>query len=443
MRIENIKEAYKKIFYIEDDFSLDLTAAVVASTLLLKSDPIWVIIIGAPSSGKSELINAFSKVKFVYPVSDMTENTLLSGMANTVNEPSFLKQMGTYGCIAMKDYTSILSMRAEKRSVILGQLREVYDGSYEKKTGNGKNPSWVGKANFIGGATEAIYAVEEESASMGRRNIHYVLPEQDRIQTARIARKNRQDDEGIKLKRAHLQNMITEYMEELSKALPTVLPSVPEEISENLIELADFATQARTPAHRNFKRQLTLATSKEMPMRMSEQLHMLGEIFIYLYEGILNEQQEWGLYKIALDSIPKQKLMALKFLATYNSSTTKGLALPLKYPTDTVREWLEDLNVLNLIDREPGKDKKGKTTQRIDVWKIKPRYRDLIFKYCPDLERIEKDVLLDEDDAESYDPGYVFQERQEVDAAFEEATIRLQLGVEPTLPEGGRVKPSE
>ena len=85
MRIENIKEAYKKIFYIEDDFSIDLTAAVVASTLLLKSDPIWVIIIGAPSSGKSELINAFSKVKFVHPVSDMTENTLLSGMANSVN----------------------------------------------------------------------------------------------------------------------------------------------------------------------------------------------------------------------------------------------------------------------------------------------------------------------------------------------------------------------
>ena len=60
MKISDIKTEYKKIFYIEDDFSLDLAAAVVASTLLLKSDAIWVIIIGAPSSGKSELISAFT-----------------------------------------------------------------------------------------------------------------------------------------------------------------------------------------------------------------------------------------------------------------------------------------------------------------------------------------------------------------------------------------------
>jgi len=81
--IEEVKDVYKSVFLLseEDDVILDILVAVTLSTKM-SGDPIWLLIIGGSSSGKTELINAISKVNYITEVSEMTENTLLSSMAN-------------------------------------------------------------------------------------------------------------------------------------------------------------------------------------------------------------------------------------------------------------------------------------------------------------------------------------------------------------------------
>jgi hypothetical protein len=396
--IQDIKNEYKKTFYLEDDFVIDLLIATVISTYL-KCDNIWTLIVGPSSGGKSELINMFFKLKFVHQISDMTENTLLSGMATGDTEASFLNRMGPLGCIAMKDFTSILSMRQEKASIIMGQLREVYDGYIEKKTGNGRNPKWNGKATFIGGVTEAVYNSSDESASMGRRNILYVLPPQDRKKTARMSQANKAD--GNKKEKIHaIQEMVRDYVNEQISNLPEILPVIKEDVIEKLIDLADFSTHARTPTTRNYKGTMTLVTSLEMPMRMLDQLVALAQVFTIMY-GELNEQLVNGLFKIALDSIPKQKRLSLRELATYETVTTKSLAVTLGYETDVARMWLQDLSVLGLVNRLP-----PATVGEPDRWRLQEEYKKLMIEY---------DGIVAKNEALTVDSDYYSEESEELD----------------------------
>lgn len=119
MTLQELKQLYKDVFYLEDDMILDVILAVAISSKL-GGDPIWLLIIGGSSSGKSELINTLNKVPFNTPISSMTENTFLSSMRSfDGKEMSLLHRIGTSGMITMKDYTSILSMRSEKRDLIV------------------------------------------------------------------------------------------------------------------------------------------------------------------------------------------------------------------------------------------------------------------------------------------------------------------------------------
>lgn len=408
-KIQKFKDAYKAVYYMVNDTVIDIVAATVIATFT-KCDPIWLLVVGGSGAGKSELINCFNKVDFVHPVSELTENTLLSGMNTGGNEPSLLTTIGARGCISMKDYTSILSMRREKRDVILGQLREVYDGAYEKKTGNGKNPSWTGKVHFIGGVTEAVYDESGESASMGRRNIHYVMPEQDRMITARTARNNRRGTDMAD-KREHLQNMAKEMVEGIIEEMPAILPPLSYDFSERLLVVSNFATKIRTPPIRNFRRELTLATSEEMPMRMSEQLHAIAETLQFMYDDELPEELQQAVIKIAFDSVPKPKRICLRLLAQYSTCTTKGIAIKLKYPTETAKEWLQDLNILDVISRVAGG---GVGT--VDRWRIKNSFRDIMIEYDGIVRKIE-DLILDDDDAiepyeEEVDPIVALEQRK-------------------------------
>ena len=413
---QDVKNAYREVFYLEDDSVLDLLMATVIATYM-KSNSIWLLIVGPPSGGKSELINSFFKVPFVHEVSDMTENTFLSGM-NSIKEASLLKKIGNLGCLAMKDFTSLISMRSEKREVIMAQMRHIFDGHFEKKTGNGQNPSWIGKMNFIGGVTEAIYNVEDESSSMGRRNIHYILPLQDRLITTRMSRKNRADG-TLREKISKIQIITKEYVSEIIASLPATPPEIDTDLSEEILNLSDFCTIVRTPTTRDYKNNLTLIPSIEMPMRISDQLHSLAEVLHIMYNGI-PEQQKKAIFKIAMDSMPKQRRMTLQTLCKYERITTRGLAVHLKYPTAIVRAWLEDLNVLNVAKRE--------TTQKmgmggIDFWRIGDEFRTIMEKY-DNIKNTGGELLGDSDEinyrTEEIDPGVIFEQNKNFDEQFGE-----------------------
>lgn len=429
--LKEIKELYNSVFYLEEDMILDVIAGITIATKL-PGDPIWLLIVGGSSSGKSELCNTVSKVPFVFPVSSMTENTFLSNMRlSDGKEASLLHEIGPSGMIVMKDYTSILSMRKEKSDIIISQMREIYDGALTKRSGNGKSESWTGKINWIGAVTDSIYLAEDETAGMGRRTINYVMPLQDRRRTLERAKVNNSD---IEEKRQAIQDAFAEYIMWHMENLPDDLPELPNELSEELIDMADFITLARTPVARDYKKEMLLVPSPEMGMRAFQALHKLARVLMHIHsteEGGINIDKIREIIKrIAMDSIPRQKILVLNLLAKYEGVTTKGAAQEIAYPTEVVRRWLEDVNVLGICDR------KSAETIGPDTWTIRPQFREAMVKYAG-IEPVKK-ILSDPSDGmgmndeiqpswatkgpqrKSDDPGVLAEQRRKEKQALED-----------------------
>lgn len=376
--IEEVKDVYKSVFLLseEDDVILDILVAVTLSTKM-SGDPIWLLIIGGSSSGKTELINAISKVNYITEVSEMTENTLLSSMANrNGKENSLLLRMGRNAMMTMKDYTSILSMRSEKRDLLISQLRQIYDGYISKKSGNGQSVEWKGKMTWIGAVTDVVYFEEGKSAGMGYRTINYVMPEvTDTVAIIKRASANNKDIEG---KREVIQSAFKEFIEERVEDVEQNIYDIPEDLDTDLTILADFVTHARTPVRRDFHGRVLSRPKRELGMRVYRMLHNIAKCFMYLNpDHIITEKQERALYKLALDCVPDPIMQAIKGMGEFKSVTAKGLAQHTNMPTETARRWLEDLNVLGVCKRDVD------TTKGISVdrWVMTEKYRKILHTY--------------------------------------------------------------
>jgi bifunctional DNA primase/polymerase-like protein len=89
-----------------------MVGAVAAN--LLPGDPVWLGLIGPPSSAKTELLNSISGLPNVVQAATLTVAGLLSGTPKKQHtggaKGGLLRQIGDFGIIALKDFGSVLSM---------------------------------------------------------------------------------------------------------------------------------------------------------------------------------------------------------------------------------------------------------------------------------------------------------------------------------------------
>ena len=67
------------------------------------------------------------------------------------NKGGLLRQIGKFGIVVLKDFGSILAMRPDAKSEILGALREIYDGHWTRVVGSdgGRSLFWQGKLGVL------------------------------------------------------------------------------------------------------------------------------------------------------------------------------------------------------------------------------------------------------------------------------------------------------
>jgi hypothetical protein len=172
--IDEAIEVFERWLILKDPTPIYAVLGAVAANLL-DGDPVWLGLIAPPSSAKTEILNSLSGLPYVVQVSTLTAASFLSGTSNKdKNEESsggLLKQIGKFGIIVMKDFTSILSMRPEANAEVLATLREVYDGAYTRHvaTDGGKAMSWKGKVGLIFASTGAFDSRHSVVSAMGDR----------------------------------------------------------------------------------------------------------------------------------------------------------------------------------------------------------------------------------------------------------------------------------
>jgi hypothetical protein len=140
--LADVERVFTKWYQLTDTLSLHITLAAVAANLA-EGDPFWLLLVAPPGSMKTEIIRALGGCPWAYPLSSLTAQTFASGYQTKGDEPSLLMRLDRK-ILTLKDFTSVLTMHRDARQIVLGQLREVYDGAYKKGSATGR--SWTGAA---------------------------------------------------------------------------------------------------------------------------------------------------------------------------------------------------------------------------------------------------------------------------------------------------------
>jgi hypothetical protein len=251
-------------------------------------------------------------------------------------------------------------MYRDKQQAIIAQLREIFDGYYRKEFGTGETKTWEGKIGFIAGVTSVIDKHYEIYSVLGERFIQYRPVQPNRIEVAKKAMKNSGVDKQM---REEIQNAITDFISGIQ--IPEEKVAVSQELEDRIAHLAAFCVSARSGIIRDgySTREIDFIPEVELPTRLAKQL-------ITLYSGLtfvghVSEEADYELIKkVALDSLPKKRKLVLGILIDNKEEhlNTKKVAQKIKYPTNTTRRILEDLNALGLISKE------GKGQGSPDEW---------------------------------------------------------------------------
>lgn len=404
-KFEELEEVFRKMLVITDPGVLKLLPATFIANQM-NNDPVWLMFVASSSGGKSELIQSMDDIvvgehRMVFPISDLTTNTFASGMKRAGKETSLLNRIPPGGLLAFKDFTSMLSKRREDRVSIMSQLREIYDQSYNKETGTGDSIKWVGRLGAIAGSTEMVYQFLEDLSAMGDRFVMYSLEQptmkemrEFKIQYENSKRSKKDDREMLKDAMASYCAFLYENIDREDDI------NFDKDEEEELIEVADFCAKSRSGVIIDVRRgEVDFVPSREMPWRMIDQLHSIGKAFLLMKNAEskskvkrLSKEEIDVLYKIAFDSVPVKRRMALIALARYAGGVrTKGLATTLNYPSKTVAGWLAQLNGLGICERSASSGgPKG------DLWIMNDKYREIMKK----LQKFEvvDDILTNQED---------------------------------------------
>lgn len=392
-KIEDLQSEFDKVFLMDDRGVLPLLCACVIANQM-DIDPIWLLLISPPSGGKTELIESLGLVNLrnkplCYPISDLTVNTFASGQKRQGKETSLLHKMAPGSIMTFKDFTSMISKNRDAQQEIMGQLREIYDQQYVKRTGTGDDITWRGKVGAIAGCTQIIYESNEQFAVMGDRFIMYEMTQPDRIAVLeRVIESMSDKTNRFKDKKNKLKEYIKSYLEYCFDNIDNVALEIAKDTKDDLLQVVNFVTMVASGVMVDKKKNtVEFVPTQTMPMRMAKQILGLAQAFILMNkispgitenmpvaEGNLTVEQVRILYKVAFDTIPIKRRMALKILAKYELGvTTGGLATALGYQTPVVAGWLAQLNALGICSRE----KNG----RSDKWFLNDKFRDVMVRF--------------------------------------------------------------
>jgi hypothetical protein len=341
---------------LPDDL-LPVIPLVVAVANALPGEPIWLVIVAPPSSGKSDLIMGVSGIKGAYALSSLTPRTFASGLRKADNgkAPSLLDRLSAANkwLLTFKDLGTVQNLSPNDRNEVWGQLREIYDGQFDKAFGTGEEVHWHGKLGLLAGATPRIDEASRWSVELGERFVYFrpTVPAPERV--ARKAREaaGKEGERRAALKLAYASgfaratNMWQVMQRKGDDALaPEAVPVVD--------GLAQFIAEARRPVKReraNYDTSFQVAPP-EGPGRLTKIFTQLHRGAMIVLGGDL-EAANRLVIRVAVDSIPgKRRDVLRQFSVTPEGVTRKSIARMLGCDENTAERELENLQAIRLAD---------------------------------------------------------------------------------------------
>jgi len=354
--------------------------AVGVAAALHDEEPLWLLLVAASGSGKTEAIrllrNAADK-----QVDELTRAGLLSWTTGgkKARRTGLLTEIPPVALVTISDFSTVVTMGdREARARMFGMLRVVYDGRVYRSIGGqsaaGADPlEWEGHLTILGGATNAIDTHLSFEATLGERWLLFRLPESSGPRARQRTMFSIDRVRADKL-RQHAQQLAGTLVAQARGRIPARLS---EEAKRVLVDAAVFAAHARTGVQfeGSGKQRIPVGyPMPEEPMRLAGQLVRLARCLVAL--GVNEEQAVAISVQAACDSVPLARLRALREIADTNMTTVASVHRAIGRGNRWGAKWeLAALEAIGMIDvTGVSEDEDPKATR---TYALKPDYRDV------------------------------------------------------------------
>jgi hypothetical protein len=362
--LDDALAVFKKWLHLGDTAPIIAVAATVVANLT-EGDPVWLLLVSPPSGGKTEILMALVKLPYIVAAATITEASLLSGTSKRERAADatggLLRQVGDFGILLAKDFTSVLSQNRDTAKAAMAALREIYDGRWDRPVGTdgGKVLHWAGKCGFIGGVTPSYDSYQSIVNTLGDRFLLLRLPQVDAKQQAKSARRSAQHEKEM---RRELSGAMLGLI--AGADLTKVTQDITDDTGERLDNLAIFTACARTAVERDgYTKELLIIPQAEGPARLVKAMRQLYGGMVGL--GV-DDDTRWGvLNRVALDCAPAMRMPLMRALiAVKEPTTTAVIAEQIGGVTRTAGRVLEDLALLGIA----GRAKKSEADNSANLW---------------------------------------------------------------------------
>jgi hypothetical protein len=373
-KLAKAKETVTKWLKLKDTNIIEVALATIVANKA-QGDPVWLLIVGAPSTGRSEILRGLYNCSGVHALGGFTANTFASGLDK--GPAGLLETLPAEITLVVKDFGTVLTMRHQEKSIVLQQLREIYDGEYKKEYGNGKVVHWKGRMGLLGAVTSSIEHYHGVIGELGNRYILY---------RAESAGKLRQDIASMALNDAGAEQQMREEISNAFKAALEDAPSadlveIPEEIKPKLTALADLVSRLRSPVSRDsYRKTINYQPDIEGPARLVKALAKLGKGLSALRGSLTMTESEYEVVRIvARDTIPQMRATLIKHLLDREWHLLKDISYDLDIPPATLTILLEDLMLIGALIRKPVLEEGEELRQTTpNKWRLKKAIAALI-----------------------------------------------------------------
>ncbi|MDW8056608.1 MAG: DNA-primase RepB domain-containing protein [Elusimicrobiota bacterium] len=352
---DEVIQVYKNWFHIEDDDYLRIIhSCIIAHKFDAK--PLWLLLLAPPSGTKTSVLQDLHvlekyNVRFI---SELTAKTFVSGDKYYKGLLDEIKN----GIIIFKDLTTILQLDSTSRNEIMQQLREVWDGMYDKKFGTGKSVHWEGKITVIAGCTEAYESYREIDQTLGERFLIYrpLIEQREKMVWMSLQQVGKE-----KQMRKEIQQAIQSFHNSIDFDIDDdEYFIITQEILEKIVSLADVITLLRSGVKRDYKKDIEYVPEPELPARLAQQLLILLKALALLNKNPAPGDFEYNIVKkLALMTVPLKKYKILKFFVSIDNEmrTTSEVAQSLNIPRQTIYRYLEEMWCFKIMKKTGSEDR--------------------------------------------------------------------------------------
>lgn len=318
-RFDPINEVLLKWFASPDLQAVRIALGAARTHYLDLGDPVWLFLVAPPGSGKTTMnIMAAAGLPQVRMIGDLTPQTFLSGMHGAV-DPGILEQLGGKqvqknkvkvvsgdALFLLKDFTTVLSMRPDKKAEILAQFREIYDGQFTKSFGTGITKQWNGKVTILAAVTPILDRYYGIFSTLGERFIQ-VRWHRPTKKAGIIARKQQGKEKQInKRLQKGVQRLFLDSKVNGDWSTP---PKLSKSRVERIASLAEIIAIGRTHVYRDrYSREIDYVPEPEANTRITKELSALalGIASLDQRESV-SESELQDVFRVGLDSLPPDR----------------------------------------------------------------------------------------------------------------------------------------